>query len=124
SVNYRLLIHIATANAAAWDFLFDSVTVNDLISPVTATQVPSLVLLAQPISGAVTDHMCVMWRDGATQWVPATIAGAALPAFGTDKTQLGFATNIIGSTADIYIQGYMNGFSFGPFAGYENFIDT
>src|ERR1019366_3052743 len=37
-VNYRLLIHIATANAAAWDFLFDSVTVNDLISPVTATQ--------------------------------------------------------------------------------------
>ncbi len=124
SVNYRLILHIATTNATAWDLLIDSVVVNDVITPGIATQVPSLVLLAQPISGAVVDHAVVMWRDGATQWVPATIAGAAIPAFGTDKTQLGFATNILGSTASIFIRGYMNGFSFGPFAGFDQYIDT
>jgi hypothetical protein len=55
---------------------------------------------------------------------PATIAGAAIPAFGSDTTQLGFATNIVGGSADIYIRGYMDGFSFGPFAGYDQFIDN
>lgn len=123
SINYRLIFHISTASVAAWDLQLDGVTVTDQVS-ITTTQVPSLVLPLQPISGAVTDHMCVMWRDGATQWVPATIAGAALPAFGTDSTQLGFATNIVGSLADIYIQGEMSGFSFGPFAGYEQYIDN
>jgi hypothetical protein len=124
SVNYRLIVHISTASASSWDLLLDSVVVSDVLNPTTATQVPSVVLLAQPISGAVTDHMVVMWRDGATQWVPATIAGAALPVFGDDKTQLGFATNIIGSVADIYTHGYMGGFSFGPFVGYEQYIDN
>lgn len=124
SVNYRLILHTATTNATAWDFLLDSVVVNDELSPQAATQVPSLVLAGEPISGAVTDHMVVMWKDGATQWVPATIAGAALPTFGDDVTQLGFATNIVGSVADIYIRGYMGGFSFGPFTGYEQYIDN
>ncbi len=124
SSNYRLILHTATTNAAAWDLLIDSVVVNDELNAVTATQVPSLVLLAQPISGAVTDHMVVMWRDGATQWVPATIAGAAISAFGADVTQLGFATNIVGSTASIYIRGAMDGFSFGPFAGFQQYIDN
>ena len=124
SSNYRLILHIATTNATAWDLLLDSFVVTSTLSPVAATQVPSLVLESQPISGTVTDHMCVMWRDGATQWVPATIAGAALPVFGTDRTQLGFATNIVGSAADIYIRGAMDGFSFGPFVGFEQYIDN
>lgn len=124
SVNYRLIVHIATTSAVAWDLLLDNVTVNSELNAVTATQVPSLVLLAQPISGSVTDHMVVMWQDGASQWVPATIAGAALPVFGDDKTQLGFATNIIGSLASIYIRGAMDGFSFGPFVGFEQYIDN
>lgn len=121
SIDYRLIFHISTTDTTAWDLQFDNVIVTDNVTTPT-TQVPSLVLPLQPISGAVTDHMCVMWRDGATQWVPATIAGAAIPAFGTDKTQLGFATNIVGSSADIFIQGYMDGFSFGPFAGYDQYI--
>lgn len=124
SISYRLIFHIATVNALAWDLLFDGVQATNQLNATAATQVPSLVLQTQPISGAVTDHMCVMWRDGATQWVPATVAGAALPVFGTDKTQLGFATNIVGLTADVYISGSMDGFSFGPFAGYEQYIDT
>lgn len=124
SSNYRLIIHISTTSATAWDLLLDSVIVTDSLDPTAATEVPSVVLQSQPISGAVTDHMCVMWRDGATQWVPATIAGAALPVFGTDITQLGFATNIVGSEADIYIRGAMAGFSFGPFTGYEQYIDN
>lgn len=124
SSNYRLILHIATTNATAWDLLLDSVFVSDELSPVTATQVPSLVLLDQPISGAVTDHMVVMWQDGATAWVPATIAGAALPSFGDDQTQLGFATNIVGSTASIYVSGAMDGFSFGPFTGFQQYIDN
>lgn len=124
SVNYRLIFHIATTSATAWDLFLDNIIVNDNISPVAATQVPSLVLSSQPISGTVTDHMVVMWRDGATQWIPATIAGAVLPAFGDDRTQLGFVTNIVGLTADVYIRGAMDGFSFGPFAGYEQYIDN
>lgn len=122
--NYRLILHIATTSATTWDLLLDSIVVTDELNPVAATQVPSLVLQAQPISGAVTDHMCVMWRDGATQWIPATISGAAIPAFGTDQTQLGFATNIIGLSADIFINGFMDGFSFGPFAGFDQYIDN
>jgi hypothetical protein len=124
SSNYRLILHIATANASAWDILLDSVIVNDEVNQAQATQVPSVVLKSNPISGAVTDHMVVMWQDGATKWVPATITGAALPTFGSDKTQLGFATNIVGAVADIYIKGYMGGFSFGPFAGFEQYIDN
>lgn len=124
SSNYRLIFHISTTNASAWDFLFDTVVVNDQVTPGTPTQVPSLVLLGQPISGAVTDHMCVMWRDGASAWIPATIAGAALSAFGDDVTQLGFATNIVGLTASIYIRGFMDGFSIGPFVGFEQYIDN
>lgn len=124
STSYRLILHIGTTNASAWDLHFDDVIATDIITPGAATSVPSLVLGNQPVSGAVTDHMCVMWRDGAAQWVPATIAGAAIPVFGTDITQLGFATTISGGTADIYIRGSMDGFSFGPFAGYEQYIDN
>lgn len=124
SIDYRLILHIATSSAVAWDLILDDFVVGDEINPTQATQVPSLVLLEQPISGSVTDHMCVMWRDGATQWIPATIAGAAIPAFGDDQTQLGFATNIIGSTASVFIRGAMNGFSFGPFTGFEQYIDN
>lgn len=122
--NYRLILHISTTNASSWDLLLDSVVVTDELNPVAATQVPSVVLQAQPISGAVTDHMVVMWRDGATNWIPATIAGACIPAFGTDQTQLGFATNIAGLTADIFVSGYMGGFSFGPFTGFDQYIDN
>lgn len=124
SDNYRLIFHIATTNASAWDLLFDSVIVTNEINPAEVTETESLVLPSQPISGSVTDHMVVMWRDGATQWVPATIAGAAIPASGTDQTQLGFATNIVGAEADIFIQGFMDGFSFGPFAGFDQYIDN
>lgn len=123
SVDYRLIFHIGTASTAAWNLQLDDIVVTDDVTTVT-TQVPSLVIPLQPISGAVLDHMCVMWRDGSTQWVPATVAGAAIPAFGSDTTQLGFATNIDGNEADIFIQGYMDGFSFGPFAGYDQYIDT
>lgn len=123
SIEYRLIFHIGTNSTTAWSINFDEVTVTDVF-PIVATEVPSLVLNEEPISGAVTDHMCVMWRDGATQWVPATISGAAIPVFGTDITQLGFATNIIGSQADIFISGGMDGFSFGPFVGYEQYIDN
>ena len=123
SIDYRLIFHIATVDATAWTLQLDGITVTDNFSP-PVTAVPSLVLIDQPVSGAVTDHMCVMWRDGATQWIPATIAGAAIPAFGTDQTQLGFATNIIGGAADIFIRGDMDGFSFGPFAGYDQYIDN
>jgi len=123
SIDYRLILHIATSDATAWDLQFDAVTVTDQVTtPVTS--VPVLMIPAQPISGAVTDHMCVMWLDGATRWVPATIAGAALPVFGDDRTQLGFVTNIIGSLGDIYVQGAMGGFSFGPFTGYDQYIDN
>ncbi len=122
--DYRLILHISTTNSVSWDLLLDSVIVSNILSPTAATQVPSVVLQAQPISGAVTDHMCVMWRDGATQWVPATIAGASLPASLTDITQLGFVTNIVGSVADVYIRGAMDGFSFGPFTGFEQYIDN
>ncbi len=124
SVNYRLILHIATTSITAWDLQLDNFVVNDVLNATAATQVPSLVLQNQPISGTVTDRMVVMWRDGASQWIPATIAGAAIPAFGTDATQLGFATNIVGSTADIFIKGFMDGFSFGPFAGYDQYIDN
>lgn len=118
SVNYRLVLHIATANANAWNLLLDDVIVNDELNPVAATQVPSVVLQAQPISVAVTDHMAVAWADGATQWVPAT------SAFNGDYwSMLGFATNILGDTADIYVEGFMDGFSFGPFLGYNQYID-
>lgn len=123
SISYRLIYHIGTTSTTAWSINFDQVTVTDSF-PIVATEVPSLVLNDEPISGAVTDHMVVMWIDGATEWVPATIAGATLPVFGTDTTQLGFATNIDGSQADIYIRGYMAGFSFGPFTGYDQYIDN
>lgn len=123
SAAYRLIFHIGTTNTTAWVFQFDDVIVTDDVSIIT-TQVPSLVLPLQPISNAVTDHMVVMWRDGAPQWIPATIAGAAIPVSGVDTTQLGFATNIDANTADIFIQGYMDGFSFGPFAGYDQYISN
>jgi hypothetical protein len=123
STEYRLIYHIGTSSATAWSINFDEVTVTDEF-PIVATEVPSLVLNEQPISGAVTDHMVVMWRDGATQWVPATIAGATIGVFDTDTTQLGFATNINGTQADIYIRGALDGFSFGPFTGYDQYIDN
>lgn len=123
-VTYRLILHIATTSSTAWDLLLDDVTVNDEVTAGAPTQVPSLVLTGQPISGAVTDHMVVMWTDGASQWVPATISGVALGSDSSERTQAGFATNIVGSTADIFIQGAMGGFSFGPFVGFNQYIDN
>ncbi len=118
SSSYRLILHIATTNASAWDLLLDSVVVNNEISSSAATQVPSVVQVLQPISGAVTDHMCVMWVDGASQWVPAT------SVYGNDYwSLLGFATNIVGSTASVYTAGTLDGFSFGPFAGFNQYVD-
>lgn len=124
SLNYRLIFHIGTSNASTWNFTFDEVVATDIITPGAAVDVPSLVLEDQPVSGSVTDHMVVMWTDGATDWVPATVAGAALPRFGTDTTQLGFATEIVDGLADIYIRGALDGFSFGPFTGYDQYIDN
>lgn len=124
SINYRLIFHIGTTNASAWDFSYDGVVATDIITPGAVTSAPAIMLEAQPVSGAVTDHMCVMWTDGAVRWVPATISGAAIPVFGTDTTQLGFATNIVSGTADIYIRGAMDGFSFGPFTGYDQYLDN
>lgn len=124
SSNYRLILHTATANSSAWDLILDDFIVTDDVTAAATVAVPSVVLVDQPISGTVTDHMVVMWTDGAQHWVPATIAGAALPVFGDDKTQLGFATNIVGSTASVYTHGYMGGFSFGPFVGYEQYVDN
>lgn len=119
SVSYRLILHIATTSTTAWDLILDEVVINDEISPEAATEVPSLVLQAQPILGSVTDRMVVMWTDGATSWSPAAQASGVLGV-----TMLGFATNIVGLIADVYIKGYMNGFSFGPFVGFEQYIDT
>lgn len=123
STEYRLIFHIGTPSTVAWSINFDEVTATDDF-PQIAVEVPSLVLNQQPVSGAVTDHMVVMWRDGATQWVPATIAGAAIAVFNTDTTQLGFATDIDGGQADIFIRGALDGFSFGAFAGYNQYIDN
>lgn len=118
SVNYRLIFHIATTNALAWDLQLDNVIVNDVLNATAATQVPSVVLQSQTISGAVTDRMAVAWTDGASQWVPAT------STFNGDFwSMLGFATNISGLTADIYIHGTLDGFSFGPFSGYNQYVD-
>jgi len=118
SNNYRLILHIATQNATSWDLLLDNFILNNQLTATSATQVPSVVLLSQPISGAVTDHMAVAWIDGANQWVPATSNYN-----GDYWGMFGFATNIVGSTASIYIHGYMDGFSFGPFAGYNQYVD-
>ena len=118
SLNYRLIFHVSTQNAASWDLLYDSVSVKALLVPIAVQQAPSLVLPDQPISGSVTDHMAVAWTDGATKWVPAT------SAFNGDSFSIfGFATNIVGSTADIYIRGSLSGFNFGAFAGYDQYVD-
>lgn len=118
SLNYRLIFHVSTTNATAWNFEFDEVTVTNNLNPAEVTETESLVLPAQPISGSVTDHMAVAWTDGATHWVPATSAFN-----GDELNMIGFATNIVGSVADIFVGGYMDGFSFGPFAGYNQYVD-
>lgn len=118
SANYRLILHISTTSAVAWDLQLDNFIVTDVLNPAATTQVPSVVLPSQPISGSVTDHMAVAWIDGASQWVPATSIWN-----GDFWGLFGFATNIVGSVADIYIRGQMSGFSFGPFAGYNQYVD-
>lgn len=121
SVSYRLILHIATSSATAWDLIFDKVVATDIVTPGAATQVPTVAVLAQPISGAVTDRMVVMWLDGGSAWVPATITGATV----TDTTcLLGFATNIVGLLADIVVAGSLGGFSIGPFVGFNQYIDN
>lgn len=118
ALNYRLILHIGTTNAAAWDLLFDAVIATDVKTPGAVVSAPALVAGNQPISGSVTDRMAVCWKDGATQWVPATNAANA------DRLGIfGFATNIDSGTADIYLRGVMDGFSFGPFAGYNQYVD-
>lgn len=119
STDYRLIFHVSTANASAWDLKLDSVTVDATLDVAAATDVPKLMMDAQPINGSVTDHMAVMWTDGASAWVPATMGSAS------DFTTLyGFATNLVGLTANITIRGALNGFSFGPFVGYNQYVDT
>lgn len=119
SVNYRLILHISTSSAVAWDLQLDQVIINDVLNATAATEVPKLVFDGQPITGAVTDHMAVMWQDGNTAWRPATMVSA------TDFTTLyGFATNLVGLTADITVRGALDGFSFGPFVGYNQYIDN
>lgn len=118
SFNYRLILHISTANALAWGLSLDEIIVTSYLNVEAATQVPSVVLQNQPVSGTVTDHMAVAWKDGATSWVPLTYL-----ANGDHWSNLGFATNISGGLADIYVRGYMDGFSFGPFAGYNQYVD-
>lgn len=119
SVNYRLIFHTATSSAIAWDLKLDEVTVSSVLDAATATEVPKLVISAQPITGAVTDHMAVMWQDGNTSWRPATMAS------GAQNTNLyGFAVNIVGLTADIVLRGELDGFSVGPFLGYNQYVDN
>lgn len=119
SSDYRLILHTVTSNALAWDLKLDGVTVNATLDASDATEVPKIVLSAQPITGAVTDHMAVMWQDGNLSWRPATMSSA------TDSTTLyGFATNLVGLTADITIRGALDGFSFGPFVGYNQYVDN
>lgn len=118
SLNYRLIFHISTNSTTAWDLQLDGVTVTNVLDAQTATQVPSVVLQLQAVSNAVTDRMAVAWTDGAVHWVPAT------SVWNGDYWGLfGFATNISGGFADIYIRGSMDGFSFGPFAGYNQYVD-
>lgn len=118
SLNYRLIFHISTENAIAWNLKLDSVVVTSDLNADVATMVPSVVLEDQPVSGAVTDHMAVVWVDGATSWVPATYLEN-----NDHNAALGFATNILAGVANIYVRGFMDGFSFGPFAGYNQYID-
>lgn len=119
SVSYRLGFHVSTNNALAWDLKFDEVTVNSVLDAKAATEVPKLVAPAQPITAAVSDHMAVMWKDGNTSWEPATQSG------GSDTTAIfGFATNLVGLTADITLRGLLDGFSVGPFIGYNQYIDN
>lgn len=119
SVDYRLILHIATTNSSAWDLKLDSLVVTSILDDAAATEVPQVVLPTQPITGAVTDHMAVMWLDGNTAWQPATMAS------GSEETNLhGFAVNIVGLTADIVIKGALDGFSVGPFLGYNQYVDT
>lgn len=119
SVNYRLVFHIATQSAAAWDLQIDNILISSVLDAETATEVPTLVMKSQPILGTVTDRMAVMWQDGNTSWRPATMAS------GNDPYALrGFATNIVGLTADIVLRGYLDGFSVGPFLGYNQYVDT
>jgi hypothetical protein len=119
SVSYRLILHTATTNANASVLKLDSVIVNSVLDASAVTSAPKVVLPAQPITGLVTDHMAVMWQDGNTAWRPATMAS------GSDRTtQWGFATNIVGLTADIVTHGYLDGFSVGPFLGYNQYVDN
>jgi len=121
SVNYRLILHIATTSTTAWSLQLDSVVVTGTLNATAATQVPAVVLPSQPINGSVTDHMVVMWLDGGSTWIPATITGTTV----TDVTSLlGFATNIVGLVADIVVAGQLDGFSFGPFVGFNQYIDN
>jgi len=114
SADYRLVLHVATASASAWDLTLDTASVAQFPSANAA----ATVLAGQPISGAVTDHMAVAWTDGAGQWVPATSAYN-----GDYWGMFGIATNIVGATADVYLQGFLDGFNFGPFAGYNMYVD-
>jgi hypothetical protein len=79
------------------------------------------VLQNQPITGAVntaSGPMVVQWTDGATAWAPAVNTGK------DPSTMFGFATSIVGLTASITVRGYCTGFSFGPFVGYNQYIDN
>lgn len=117
SVSYRLILHSATGNLMAWGLRLHEVSVSSILDAATATQVPQLRALAQPITGAVTDHMAVMWQDGDQAWKPATMAA------GNDRTTtFGFAVNLVGLTADIVLRGYLDGFSVGPFLGYNQYV--
>lgn len=121
SVFYRLILHTATTNASAWDLIFDEVVATSSLDPAQVTATQSLVLPGQTITGAVNNTngpMVVQWTDGAQAWAPAVNTGK------DPSTMFGFATNIIGLTADITVRGLLGGFSFGPFVGYNQYIDN
>lgn len=119
SVNYRLILHLSTTSVTDWDVKLDEITVNSVLDATEATDVPSVVLASQPITGAVTDRMAVMWLDGNQAWQPATMASGGEPS-----NLFGIVKNIVGLTGDIVIRGLIDGMSPGPFKGYNQYVDN
>lgn len=82
--------------------------------------VPAVVLKSQPVTGAVVNFAAVQWINGATAWSPAKAVWASTDFY----EPLGFAVNVVGGSADIYVAGILDGFpAFGAFAGYDVYVD-
>lgn len=99
------------------DTVFNPFTGNlDLVS----STVQSVVLKKQPVTGGVVDHGAVQWINGASKWSPAIAVWSNSEYF----EPLGFAVNVSGGFADIYVAGVLDGFTpFGAFAGYDVYVD-